>query len=132
MSDRVQEVHGRESDFEARTGADVCITWTHPHKDNKNRAMIFVLYLQIKLLYDSCNHYLETKNFKKPKSQWSEKDREMSENFKDLKHGFFDAQYKSQRQGEHFDKYQLLQMQGQMGDFKDDRKVHSQAFCIRQ
>jgi hypothetical protein len=72
---------------------------------------------------------LNTIYFGKPKIEWSEEHRKTSERFKSLKLGFFDAQYKSQRHGEYFGKYQLLQMQSQMGDFKDN-EVRFQASYI--
>ncbi|MCJ1296225.1 hypothetical protein MMC34_007791 [Xylographa carneopallida] len=46
----------------------------------------------------------------------------MKEHFKGLKKDFCHSQYRPQRQGNHFDTYQLLQMQSQTGDFKDDKK----------
>ena len=117
----MQEVYGRESDLDARIGADVCITRTHPQKDHKNRAKVFVLYLQIKLLYADYNQYLATINSKKPKIEWSDKDRQMSEHIMDLERVFFGTQYKSQRKGDYFGKYQLLQLQSRRSSNTTER-----------
>ena len=108
---------------------------TQQTNKNKNRAQVFVLYLQIKLLYDSVIHYINTIKFSKPEAGWLRT--ELSDNFKDLdkeipKLGFFDAQYKSTRVG-YENKYQLLQMQNQMAvDAFDEDTVHFQAFHIEQ